>query len=222
MTLSSALDGLRNGKFVVLFDSSKREGEADLLLAAQHATPGRIAAMRKHAGGLMCVAIGEQAAEALELPFLEDVLSEAKSVNASIILRRAKYGDKSAFSLSVNHMDTFTGVTDADRALTMREVARIASMANGSRRAASLFAKVMKSPGHVQLLRSRGIKNRHGHTELATALAELAGIVPAVALCEVLDPRSGRAMSLERSRALSKALKAEFLEGKDVLAKVGE
>lgn len=217
MTLSRAIAGLKKGGFVVLFDSTARESEADLLLAAQHATPERIADMRIFGGGLMCVAVGEKESAALGLPFLEDVLSESSKINPSLILRRAKYGDKSAFSLSVNHKDTFTGVTDRDRILTIRELARLAALSEMDGNAASLFAIEMKSPGHVQLLRSRGIHNRRGHTELSTALAELAGIVPAVVLCEILDSKTGRAMGVDKAKALARKLNAPFLHGSDIL-----
>jgi 3,4-dihydroxy 2-butanone 4-phosphate synthase len=213
-----ALSALRKGGFVVLFDSNEREGEADILLGASFATPKKVADIRNFGGGLVCVAIGAEACDSLGLPFLADVLGDSRKVQKQLILKKAKYGDKSAFSLSVNHKDTFTGIPDIDRAKTMRELGKIVERAGTSGGSlASTFAKSFKAPGHVQLLRSSGLCNRKGHTELSTELALLAGIAPAVVLCEILDGETGKAMSVAGARAIAKRLHAPFISGKQVM-----
>ncbi|MFA6036201.1 MAG: 3,4-dihydroxy-2-butanone-4-phosphate synthase [Candidatus Micrarchaeia archaeon] len=213
-----ALSALRKGGFVVLFDSGDREGEADILLGARFATPAKVADIRTFGGGLVCVAIGSEACDSLGLPFLAEVMGDSRKVSKQLILKKAKYGDKSAFSLSVNHKDTFTGIPDIDRAKTMRELGLIVEKA-GTRGSslASSFAKSFKAPGHVQLLRSSGLCNRKGHTELSTEMALLAGIAPAVVLCEILDGKTGRAASTSKAKAIAKKLHAPFISGKQVM-----
>ncbi|MDO8340112.1 MAG: 3,4-dihydroxy-2-butanone-4-phosphate synthase [Candidatus Burarchaeum sp.] len=219
--ISAALASLRRGGFIILFDSSEREGEADILLGAQFATPRKVALMRQHGGGLMCVAVGAEASEALGLPFMDDLLRSSRLVPGNLVLRKAKYGDKSAFSVSVNHQDTFTGVTDIDRATTMRELGKLVKKSMATRsHPADEFANSFKAPGHVQLLRSRSLRNRKGHTELSTVLAQLAGIAPAVALCEMLDGRTGKATSSARAKLLAKKMNAPFIIGKDILGEL--
>jgi len=213
-----ALASLRSGGFVVLFDSGEREGEADILMSASSATAARVSKIRNFGGGLVCVAIGKKACDSLGLPFIADVMMKTSGISKNLILKRAKYGDKSAFSVSVNHKDAFTGVTDIDRAKTMRELGKIVEKAgNTGISLASSFASSFKAPGHVQLLRSSGLCNRKGHTELSTELAQLAGIAPAVVLCEMLDGKSGKAASISKAKAIAKKLQAPFISGKQVM-----
>lgn len=213
-----ALASLKKGGFVIVYDSSDREGEADILFAAQYATPKKVAQMREYGGGLVCVAVGDTECKALGLPFLADIMASSVGLPTELIIRISRYGDKSAFSLSVNHNSTFTGVTDEDRATTMREVAKIVAKAADKRpNTMNLeLAAHFKAPGHVQLLRSSGLAKRKGHTELSVKLAELAGITRAVALCEILDGRTGKAMNVKGAKALAKKLKAPFIEGREL------
>lgn len=213
-----ALSALRKGGFVVVYDSEGREAEADMFLGAEFATPSKVAAMRTYGGGLVCVAIGKEESKALGIPFMADMMMGARSIAKPLVLRKAKYGDKSAFSVSVNHISTFTGVTDTDRAKTMKALGEIAGKAsNGGKSMALSFAKSFKAPGHVQLLRSSGLCNRKGHTELAAELARMAGIAPAVALCEMLNGKTGKAAPISAAKAIAKKLKAPFITGKQVL-----
>jgi 3,4-dihydroxy 2-butanone 4-phosphate synthase len=209
---------LKKGGFVVLYDSKDREGEADILLAAEHATPKKLAQMREFGGGLMCVAVGSTECKALGLPFLADILASSVGLPTELIIRISRYGDKSAFSLPVNHNSTFTGVTDEDRTTTMVQLAKFVAEA-ADKRPATLtheFAKHFKAPGHVQLLRSSGLAKRKGHTEMSVKLAELAGITRAIALCEILDGKTGKAATVNGAKAIAKKLKAPFVEGREL------
>src|SRR3989442_11053027 len=93
-----------------------------------------------------------------------------------------KYDRHSAFSISVNHRDTFTGVTDVDRAKTVSRFAAIAKEATKRENgwAAHVFAEEFRSPGHVPLLNAVQplLVERRGHTELTTALMLMAGLPP--------------------------------------------
>src|SRR3989454_4784781 len=106
-----------------------------------------------------------------------------------------KYDRHSAFSISVNHRDTFTGVTDVDRAKTISRFAAIAKEATKRENgwAAHVFAEEFRSPGHVPLLNAVQplLVERRGHTELTTALMLMAGVAPPPPLCEMMaDDRS--------------------------------
>src|SRR5205823_3491284 len=131
-----------------------------------------------------------------------------------------KYDRHSAFSISVNHRDTFTGVTDKDRATTIARLAAIAKEAvkreNGW--AAHAFADEFRSPGHVPLLNAAEplLEGRRGHTELTTALMIMAGLGPTATICEMMAD-DGRALSKEDAKAYARARNLVFLEGQDIV-----
>ena len=110
------------------------------------------------------------------------------------------YDERSAFSISVNHRKTYTGITDVDRALTIKELGLIGKKAMAKRMMAE-FGRSFRSPGHVPLLRAVDglVMKRQGHTELACALAEMAGVTPALAICEMLDSRTSKALRAKDS-----------------------
>ena len=211
--LQEAMSALKKGKFVLLHDGKGRENEADLLLLAKYATPEKVRTMRKDAGGLICVAIDPSASKRLELQFANEALSNSESRTiASMGRARMKYGDMPAFTISINHLDTFTGITDNDRAKTMREFGRLVERGGGAKE----FSRCFRAIGHVFLLSSRGLAVRRGHTELSVELAKLTGAAPAVALCEMLSD-TGRAAT--RTEVISYARKRgiPFIEGTDIL-----
>lgn len=206
--VAKAGEALKKGGFIVLYDGDEREGEADIVFHAAFATHDRIRRLRQDAGGLICLALGKKEAEKLKLPFYTDVLRKAGL--GDIACRRAAYGDEPAFSLSVNHKQTYTGITDQDRAFTIRELFFV--LQSGA--PYENFINNFYSPGHVLLLLSRGLNQRRGHTELATAIAEMAGLPAAVVLCEMLGEK--KAMRKQDAAAYAKRNRFVFLEGKDV------
>jgi len=82
MSLDKALEAIRSGKMILLFDSEDREGETDFVIPALNTTPKDVALMRRDGGGLICVAIYGKAADKLGLPFMSDVL---RSVSKMVI-----------------------------------------------------------------------------------------------------------------------------------------
>lgn len=128
MSLLKAIEAVRNGNMVLLFDDDDREGETDLVIPAQSVTPADVARMRHDGGGLICVAIHATAAQKLGLPFISDILhSVSLDGHRSLRTLVEKKGDlpydsRSSFSLWVNHRGTFTGITDNDRALTINKI----------------------------------------------------------------------------------------------------
>ncbi|NJD52366.1 MAG: 3,4-dihydroxy-2-butanone-4-phosphate synthase [Candidatus Methanoperedens sp.] len=222
MSLDSAIDALRNGKMILLFDAEDREGETDLVIPAICITPSDVALMRRDGGGLICVAIYGKAADRLGLPFMSDILrSVSKNGHKSLISLVEKKGDipydsRSSFSLWVNHRETFTGITDNDRALTIRKVGETVDKVMKGEKID--FGDEFRSPGHVALLRAAtGLLNeRCGQTELSIELALKAGISPSMVVCEMLDDKTGKALTKEDAIRYSKEKNMPFIEGKDI------
>ena len=126
------------------------------------------------------------------------------------------YDERSAFSISVNHRRTFTGVTDEDRALTIRELGKLGALAMDAPMIEE-FGRNFRSPGHVPLLRAANglLAERTGHTELAVVLAELAGVTPALAICEMLDATTGKALGLAKASEYARKKGMPLLAGMD-------
>lgn len=212
--LEDAISALKKGKFVILHDGVGRENEADMVFLAEKITPAAVRKMRKDAGGLICVSMDSQSAKRLHLPFAVDVLAKDKRHPLSSMgAKRMKYGDMPAFSISINHLATFTGITDNDRAKTIGEFARLVKRKGG----VAQFSKNFRAIGHVFLLVSRGLENRRGHTELSVELAHMGGMTPVMVLCEMLSD-TGRAMTKEEAKNYAKKNRLVFLEGRELVA----
>ena len=210
----TAIQKLKSGSMVVLYDGDEREGEADLVFHAKFAKPETIRTLRKDAGGLICLSLDSEFAKRLELPFYADILANSDYSIKEMECKKAAYGDRPAFAIPVNHKGVYTGITDNDRSLTIRKMAELADEKADAKRLHDKFVHDFYSPGHVFLLIGRGIENRHGHTELTLELARLAGMSGAMVLCEMLG--EGRALSKEDARQYAKKNGFAFLEGKDI------
>lgn len=218
-----ALEALRRGEFVLVYDGDGREEETDLTIASEFVTPEAIRRLRKDAGGLICATLPGDVRGRLGLPFMADVLRQAGRafpILEAVSTEDMKYDRHSAFSITVNHRDTYTGVTDRDRALTISRFAALAREAlrreNGW--AAGAFAQEFRSPGHVPLLNAEEplLEARRGHTELTTALTVMAGLTPSATICEMMAD-DGRALSREDAKAYARAHNLVFLEGQDIV-----
>lgn len=216
--IADAIRALRDGQFILLYDFDEREGETDFAIRSDAVTPAHVASMRRDGGGLICTAIHPVAARVLGLPFATDLLSRDPSL--SRLQGEVPYDRKnrSSFSLWVNHRDTYTGITDRDRALTINAIAsHVKKSLNGG--GADFFAE-FRSPGHVAVLRAADtlLSQRRGQTELSIALATMAGVPPAVTICEMLDDTTGNALDKESARAYARKRDLVFVEGEEVLA----
>ena len=156
------------------------------------------------------------AALRLGLPFASDAL---RAISVAEREGDIPYDRKnhSSFSLWVNHRNTFTGITDRDRTLTVNAIAEQVKRAlNGG---AVNFHEVFRTPGHMALLRAADglLDQRKGQTELSIAMAQMAGITPAITICEMLDDESGYALSKEDARLYARKHRLIFVEGPEVL-----
>jgi 3,4-dihydroxy 2-butanone 4-phosphate synthase len=215
------MTALKAGKFVLVHDDKGRENEIDMVVAAEQIKPQHIATMRKDAGGLVCLAIANEITAKLGLVYMHDMIAGMGKVNpvfSKLTEGKAAYGDKPSFSISVNHRSTYTGITDHDRALTISKMAEICKTIDNG--AVEEFAKNFRAPGHVPILiaSKRLLHDRMGHTELCVYLAKLAGIVPAVAICEMMDSATHRALSIEAAQEYANKSNIPLIEASQLKA----
>jgi len=212
-SVETAVSAFRRGEPVCIHDADDREGETDIVYPAGAVTPATVARMRNDAGGLVCVALGHGVAEAFDLPFFQEAVDHPAAADHDL-----PYDDRSSFSLPVNHRDTTTGITDGDRARTIRALADAAAAPGETD-----FADQFRTPGHVHVLRAAPglLADRRGHTELGLALAAAADLPPAVVVCEMLDDASGRALSPADAAAYADARDIPYLEGHQVVERLG-
>ncbi|MBU1914673.1 MAG: 3,4-dihydroxy-2-butanone-4-phosphate synthase [Candidatus Thermoplasmatota archaeon] len=218
-----ALQELKQGRIVLVYDADGREEETDMVVASEFVAPAVIRLLRKDAGGLICTTADTRIQRALGLPFLTELflgMAEHYPVMRSLIPNDIPYDVKSAFGITINHRKTFTGITDNDRALTVKEFAELSKRALTSEDgwAKREFGKCFRAPGHIHLLNTseRILETRLGHTELATALVIMAGLVPSATVCEMMG-EDGKALSKEEAKAYAKKQGLVFLEGAQVV-----
>jgi 3,4-dihydroxy 2-butanone 4-phosphate synthase len=207
-----AVAAFRAGQPVLVHDADDREGETDLLYPATAVDVAAVRRLRSAAGGLLFVAVSATVADAFDLPFLHERL-EHPAADVSDLA----YDARPSFSLTVNHRDTYTGITDEDRALT---VSSLGEAATGPE--AVDFAARFRAPGHVHLLRAAPglLAERQGHTEMGVALAEAAGLPPAVAGAEMLDDEDGGELSPAAAREYAAREGLVYVEGADLVERL--
>ncbi len=222
--IREAVRDLARGKPILLYDLDERERETDMVIAGQMATPEMVARLRRDAGGLICIAVPKAIAKRLGLPYLHDILMKSDSETLrSMSAAKAPYGGYPAFSVTINHRDTYTGITDRDRSKTLTEFARLigemsrATDGNWS----DVFRDRFRSPGHVHILIGSSLDERQGHTELSLRLSELSSLPPAMVICEMLDEETHMALGKADAGAYARSHGLVLIEAKDVLEASG-
>jgi 3,4-dihydroxy 2-butanone 4-phosphate synthase / GTP cyclohydrolase II len=168
-TIEEAIDAIRDGRIVIVVDAEDRENEGDFICSAERVTPELVNFMITHGRGQLCMPILPEVSQRLDLPLMVGQNTAPLGTN---------------YTVTVDHRSIKTGITAAERAMTMRAVCDPASKPTDFSR-----------PGHVQPLVAKegGVLRRAGHTEAAVDLARLAGLTPAGALCEILNDEGDRA-----------------------------
>jgi 3,4-dihydroxy 2-butanone 4-phosphate synthase/GTP cyclohydrolase II len=165
-TIKEAIQDFREGKFLIVVDDENRENEGDFIIAAEKITPEKVNFMMSEGRGVLCAPLTEERCETLGL--------KMQVANNTSLLG-------TPFTVTVDKLGggCTTGVSMYDRAQTILALADPATKASDLAR-----------PGHVNPLRahSRGVLSRPGHTEAAVDLAKLAGLQPAGALIEIINP----------------------------------
>ncbi|MBF0600306.1 GTP cyclohydrolase II [Limosilactobacillus oris] len=171
--IQAAIEQLKQGGLVIVMDDLDREAEGDLVGLASKATPAKVNFMTKHARGLMCVPMAPAVADRLEL-------------RQMTVDNTDPFG--TAFTISVDHHSTTTGISAFDRCRTISHLADPAS------RNADFY-----KPGHIFPLvaKAGGVLERNGHTEAGVDLAKLAGVEPVAYICEILKDNGEMARSPE-------------------------
>lgn len=161
-SIEDALNDLRRGKVIIVVDDEDRENEGDFVALAEKTTPEVINFMIKEGRGLVCMPITEERAEELDL-----VPMVAHNTD--------NHG--TAFTVSIDHVDTTTGISAHERSHTIQAIASSATKPLDYRR-----------PGHVfpLIAKKGGVLRRAGHTEAAVDLAIMCGAYPAGVICEVI------------------------------------
>ncbi len=177
-TIPQAVEDLKNGKLILCTDDPDRENEGDLICAGQFATTENINFMAVHGKGLICMPMGKKVIERLNLP-------QMVADNTD--------NHETAFTVSIDHVNTTTGISAEERGYTARMAADPESRAIDFRR-----------PGHnFPLLAKRGgVLERNGHTEATIDLMRLAGLEEVGICCEVMDD-DGTMMRLPKLKELA-------------------
>lgn len=213
--LDKAIEALREGRPVLIYDDDKREGETDLVYPAWAADAEAIYTLRAEAGGLICFATSGLITRAIGIPWGDELLSSTQL--APLARRRLRYGDRPAFTIWVNHVGVKTGIRDEDRSLTIRRLDEVVRLVySGSiEEGKLLFLSEFQSPGHVPILAGRGLKERRGHTELTVALFTLARLRPSAALAEMLS--RGGVLSREEAERWGEKRGIPFVLGREIV-----
>lgn len=162
-SVQQAVTALGEGRFVLVVDDADRENEGDLVCAAELVRPDQLAFLVRHTTGIVCAPMSAQRADALQLPPMVNDNTDSHGT---------------AFTVTVDHRSTGTGVSADDRTRTVQ------SLADPSTTPADL-----RRPGHVFPLRARngGVLRRAGHTEAAVDLTTMAGLSGVAVIAELVD-----------------------------------
>ncbi len=161
-TIDEILEDIRAGKPVVILDDENRENEGDVIFAAEHATTENVNFMAKYARGLICMPMDRSYAERFNLPQMTLTNTDNHCT---------------AFTISIDHVDTTTGISAEERGYTARKFVEENAKPEDFRR-----------PGHMFPLTAveGGVIMRNGHTEATVDLVRLAGLKPVGLCCEIL------------------------------------
>lgn len=161
-TVDEALEDLRQGKIILVTDDPDRENEGDFICAAEFATTENINFMATHGKGLICMPMSEAYVEKLQIPQM---------------VQRNTDNHETAFTVSIDHVSTTTGISAAERSVTA-----MACVAENAR------PEDFRRPGHMfpLLARKNGVLERDGHTEATVDLCRLAGLRECGLCCEIM------------------------------------
>lgn len=157
-----AIEEIKKGNMVIMLDDEDRENEGDLVYAGVFSTPQKVNFLATHAKGLICVAIEKDRAKQLNL-------------NPMVSTNTSSY--ETAFTVSVDAKNATTGISAAERDMTIKLLCDPFALADD-----------LVRPGHIfpLIAKEGGVLNRIGHTEGSVDLCKLAGLTPAGVICEIM------------------------------------
>ena len=190
-TIEEALEELRNGKIILVTDDPDRENEGDFICAAEYATTANINFMATHGKGLICMPMSEAYVHKLRIPQM---------------VQNNTDNHETAFTISIDHITTSTGISAAERSVTALSVVADDAVAEDFRR-----------PGHMFPLMSKpnGVLERSGHTEATVDLCRLAGLKECGLCCEIMR-EDGTMMRTPELAELAKKWNLKFITIRDL------
>src|SRR5690625_1013412 len=190
--IEQAIDELKKGNIVIVCDDKNRENEGDFVALAEKVTPKTINFMIKHGRGLVCVPITKELGQKLSLTRMVDQNTDP-------------YG--TAFTVSIDHNSTITGISAHERALTIQEMLK-----------PKIKPSDFNRPGHVfpLIAKEGGVLKRAGHTEAAVDLAILSGVKPAGVICEVVG-EDGNMAKVDELKEIANKFGLKMITIKDLI-----
>lgn len=193
-SVQEAIEEIRNGKIVIVVDDENRENEGDMICASERITPELVNFMLKEARGLMCVALTKE---------------RCQELNLNLMVKHNTALHQTAFTVSVDLLGfgCTTGVSASDRAKTIQALVD-----------PKMEPVNFAVPGHIFPLvaNSKGLRERHGHTEAAIDLPRMAGLKPSGVLIEVLS-KDGSMARLPELRQVADRFQLKLVSIKDIL-----
>ncbi len=190
-TVEEALEALRNGQIIVVTDDADRENEGDFICAAEFATTENINFMATYGKGLICMPMSEEYVHKLKLPQMVGQNTD---------------NHETAFTVSIDHITTTTGISAADRSVTAMRCVEEGARPEDFRR-----------PGHMfpLLAKQNGVLERNGHTEATVDLCRLAGLKECGLCCEIMR-EDGTMMRTTELMELAEAKGLKFITIRDL------
>ncbi|PTI61953.1 3,4-dihydroxy-2-butanone-4-phosphate synthase, partial [Staphylococcus succinus] len=175
-SIDTALKALKNGDSIIVVDDENRENEGDLVAVTEWMKDNTVNFMATYGRGLICAPISHSIAEKLDL-------------NPMVNHNSDVYGTQ--FTVSVDHVNTTTGISAVERTMTARALIDDHATSND-----------FNKPGHLfpLIAQNNGVLSRLGHTEASVDLATLSGAKPAALICEIMNEDGSMAKGEELER----------------------
>lgn len=185
-TVEEALEDLKNGKIILVADDEDRENEGDMICAAEFATTENVNFMATHAKGLICMPMSEEICRRLQFPQMVTDNTD---------------NHETAFTVSVDYVETTTGISAKERGLTARKCVEDGVKPQDFRR-----------PGHMfpLMAKKNGVLERNGHTEATVDLMKLAGLKQCGLCCEIMKD-DGTMMRMDELKELAQKYQLKFI-----------
>ena len=185
-TVEEALEDLKNGKIILVADDEDRENEGDMICAAEFATTENVNFMATHAKGLICMPMSEEICRRLQFPQMVTDNTD---------------NHETAFTVSVDYVETTTGISAKERGLTARKCVEDGVKPQDFRR-----------PGHMfpLMAKKNGVLERNGHTEATVDLMKLAGLKQCGLCCEIMKD-DGTMMRMDELKELEQKYQLKFI-----------
>ena len=185
-TVEEALEDLKNGKIILVADDEDRDNEGDMICAAEFATTENVNFMATHAKGLICMPMSEEICRRLQFPQMVTDNTD---------------NHETAFTVSVDYVETTTGISAKERGLTARKCVEDGVKPQDFRR-----------PGHMfpLMAKKNGVLERNGHTEATVDLMKLAGLKQCGLCCEIMKD-DGTMMRMDELKELAQKYQLKFI-----------